>query len=52
MFNKRKEINLSEIEIKEMENFHSMLLKVKKRRPNFNVDRVMTMLYGKKYLQK
>lgn len=52
MFHKIKEISLNELDIKEMRKFHQMLLKMKKRRPNFNVDRVMTMLYGKKYLQK
>lgn len=29
----------------EMRNFHLMLCKMKKKRPNFNVDRVMQLLY-------
>lgn len=29
--------------------FHNMLLKMKKKRPNFNIDRVMKKLYGSNY---
>ena len=32
-----------------MENFYLVLLKIKNRRPSFNVNRVMKMLYGKKF---
>ncbi len=51
LFNKKiSEINHQKIfEKQEMEKFYLVLLKIKNRRPSFNVNRVMKMLYGKKF---
>lgn len=54
MFNKKNRLNddLNALEAKEIEEFYKMLLKMKKKRPNFNVIRVMQMLYGEKFNEK
>ena len=48
---KKKYLNFdqNDLEMLEIQNFYLMLLKIKNRRPNFNVNRVMKMLYGEKF---
>ncbi len=35
----------------EMNSFYSMLIKMKKKRPNLNIAWIMTNLYGKNYIK-
>lgn len=47
MFKKNKK--LSSEEINEMNKFYLMLQKIKMKRPNFDVKRIMKVLYGEKF---
>jgi hypothetical protein len=46
-FFKTKKVSLSEASLLEREAFHAMLKKVQKKRPYFNIARVMEKVYGK-----
>jgi hypothetical protein len=46
-FFKTKKVSLSEASLLEREAFYAMLKKVQKKRPHFNIARVMEKVYGK-----
>jgi hypothetical protein len=45
MFKTKFKKAIVKIDYKDLNNFYNMLLKYKNRNPNFNIDRVITMLY-------
>ncbi len=49
LFHKKKVVIVHNIDTKDLNNFYQMLLKVKKKRTNFNVDFVMKTIYGNNF---
>ena len=45
MFKTKFKKAIVKIDYKDFNNFYNMLLKYKNRNPNFNIDRVIAMLY-------
>lgn len=49
LFCQKKNVIVNNMDAKDLSEFYQMLLKVKKKRTNFNVDFVMKSLYGNNF---
>jgi hypothetical protein len=49
LFCQKKIVVVDSVDAKDLNNFYQMLLKVKKKRTDFNVDFVMKTLYGNNF---
>lgn len=49
LFCQRKIVVVANVDAKDLSNFYQMLLKVKKKRTNFNVDFIMKSVYGNNF---
>lgn len=45
-FKKKRDLQLTKKELEDMNSFHNMLLKMKKKRPDLNIERLMKLTYS------